>query len=123
MDHVLQQNDRQTLGIYILTQQIALEYFGYAWAFLSIFLEVYNTSEKWKNGLEHIKYAADQFEIDTIRLPWIDFSTRSRAKKERAKWYNLYKIIENTRYRKNNLKRAVFIQLFKYDTIVYTIPL
>lgn len=74
----------------IISHEMVLERTAYTYAFLSLMLKKFNTSEKWTQARDTIILAAEQFELGTTRLPFLDLTTRTTAKKEKKKWYLLF---------------------------------
>lgn len=74
----------------IISHEMALERATYTYAFLNLMLRRFNTAEKWTHVRDTIIIAAEQFELGSTRLPFLDLTTRTTAKKEKKKWYILF---------------------------------
>ncbi len=70
----------------IITQEMTLERLAYTYAFLQQILKTYTTKTSWRQSRDMIISAAEQFEIAGVRLPYLDLTTRSTAKREKKKW-------------------------------------
>jgi hypothetical protein len=77
----------------VITREMALERAAYTIAFLSILLKRYDTSRKWYESRDALIAAMEQFELGSIRLPFIDLTSRTTAKREKRKWTQLYEQI------------------------------
>jgi hypothetical protein len=74
----------------VITREMTLERAAYTYAFLSILLKRFDTSRKWHISRDALIAAMEQFELGTIRLPFIDLTSRSTAKREKRKWAEIY---------------------------------
>ena len=72
---------------------MALERASYTYAFLSQILKTYNTPEKWKASSIAIHAAAQHFEMGLVRLPFLDLTSRTTAKREKYKWRQIFEEI------------------------------
>lgn len=70
----------------IITQEMALERAAYTYAFLNQVLKTYTTKTSWRQTRDLIIAAAENFEIGNTRLPYLDLSTRTTAKREKKQW-------------------------------------
>ena len=68
----------------------AIERACYTYTFLSLILRRFSTAEQWSENKQTIITAAEQFEIGTTRLPFLDLTSRSAALSEKKKWYKYY---------------------------------
>jgi len=74
----------------VLSHTAAVEQVSYIYAFLSLMLRRFDTVEKWNEARDIIYMAAEQFELGTLRLPYLDLSSRHKTKKEKQKWKNIF---------------------------------
>ena len=74
----------------VITREMTIERTAYTYAFLSILLKRFDTSTKWRTSRDALIAAMEQFEIGTIRLPFIDLTSRSTARREKRKWATMY---------------------------------
>jgi hypothetical protein len=74
----------------VITREMSLERAAYTYAFLSILLKRFDTSTKWRTSRDTLVSAMEQFEIGTIRLPFIDLTSRTTARREKRKWSSIY---------------------------------
>ena len=74
----------------VLTQESALERAAYTYAFLSVMLRRFSTAETWNQAKPTIIVAAEQLEAGMVRLPYLDLSSRTTAKREKRHWANLF---------------------------------
>jgi hypothetical protein len=75
----------------VITREMTLERAAYAYAFISILLKRFDTSRKWYASRDALIAAMEQFELGTIRLPFIDLTSRTTAKREKRKWSDIYR--------------------------------
>jgi Ring finger domain len=90
----------------VVSQEMALDRARYTYAFLSVLLRTYRTSQAWKTARDVLIASAEQFEVGTTRLPFLDLSTRTTAKKERQKWAELYTQVSGEPYRTSERVRS-----------------
>lgn len=99
----------------VISQETALERAAFTYAFLSTVLRTYRTSASWRLARELLIASAEQFEVGTTRLPFLDLSTRTTAKRERHKWAELYTQLSGESYRSServkSARRIVVEQL------------
>ena len=74
----------------VVTQEMALERAAYTYAFLSLMLRRFDTAAKWQNSKDSIVAASEQFEMGSTRLPFLDLTSRTTAKKEKNSWAEIY---------------------------------
>jgi hypothetical protein len=74
----------------VLSREIALEQATYTYAFLSLFLKRFRTQRTWNQVRETLQVAREQFEVGMTRLPYLDLTSRTTAKKEKKKWANIF---------------------------------
>lgn len=79
----------------VVTQEMALERAAYTYAFLSLMLRRFVSASNWNKSKDTIVAASEQFEIGSTRLPFLDLSSRTTAKKEKRIWANIYREIGN----------------------------
>jgi hypothetical protein len=48
------------------------------------------TAEQWSENKKTIRTAAEQFELGSTRLPFLDLTSRTAASSEKKKWYKMY---------------------------------
>lgn len=65
----------------VLTQEAALERAAFTYTFLSTILRTYRTSASWRTARDILIASAEQFEFGATRLPFLDLTTRTNAKK------------------------------------------
>jgi hypothetical protein len=75
----------------VLSHTFAVEQVSYIYAFLSLMLRKFDTAEKWGEARDIICMAAEQFELGTLRLPYLDLTSRHTAKKEKQKWKEVFR--------------------------------
>ncbi len=90
----------------VVTQENALERAAYTYAFLSTILRTYRTSAAWRTMRDILIATAEQFEVGTIRLPFLDLTTRTTAKRERRKWSTLFTEMAGESYRSSERVRS-----------------
>lgn len=90
----------------VITQEAALERAAFTYAFLSIVLRTYRTTVAWKAARDTLIASAEQFEFGSTRLPFLDLTTRTTAKKERRKWADLFTQISDEPYRSSERVRS-----------------
>jgi hypothetical protein len=73
-----------------ISHEMAVERASYTYVFLSLMLRRFSSSEEWLNARDTIIVASEQFEIGTTRLPFLDLTSRTTAKKEKKKWHELF---------------------------------
>lgn len=78
----------------VLTQESALEQAAYTYAFLSAMLRRFSTKKRWNQARVTIQVAAEQLEAGMVRLPYLDLSSRTTAKREKRFWANLFETIQ-----------------------------
>jgi hypothetical protein len=54
-------------------------------------LRRFSTAAQWDEARDIIIIASEKFEIGTIKLPFLDLSNRTVAKREKKKWGKLFK--------------------------------
>ena len=81
----------------ILTNEIVIETVSQTYIFLNTILKQYNTTKGWYDSSAHIYSLAEQFQIGAVRLPYMDLTTRPRAKKEMKKWSYIFYELTNER--------------------------
>jgi hypothetical protein len=74
----------------VITREMALERAAYTYSFISILLKRYYNARRWHSSREALIAAMEQFNVGSIRLPFIDLSSRTTAKREKRKWALLY---------------------------------
>jgi hypothetical protein len=74
----------------VVTHEILLERATYTYAFLLVLLEMYKTGQTWFENRDTIISMMERFEIGTIRLPFLDLTSRTTAKREKHHWKTLY---------------------------------
>jgi hypothetical protein len=74
----------------VLSHTIAVEQVSYIYTFLSLMLRRFDTAEKWEEARDTICMAAEEFELGTLRLPFLNLSSRHSAKKEKQKWKDIF---------------------------------
>ena len=74
----------------VITREMSLERAAYTYAFVSILLKRFDSSRKWRASRDALVAAMEQFEIGTIRLPFIDLTSRSTARREKRKWASIF---------------------------------
>jgi hypothetical protein len=89
-----------------ITQESALERAAYTYAFLSTVLRTYRTSASWRAARDSLIASAEQFEVGTTRLPFLDLTTRTTAKQERRKWADLFTQMAGESYRSSERVRS-----------------
>jgi hypothetical protein len=75
--------------------EMTIERITYTYSFLTLMLKRFKTASEWLDARDGIVYAAEQFEIGTTKLPYLDLTTRVSAKQERQKWTNVFKELVN----------------------------
>lgn len=78
----------------VITQEAALERAAYTYAFLSAMNRRFKTAEAWNHAKPIIVVAAEQLEAGIVRLPYLDLSSRSTAKREKQKWATIFQQID-----------------------------
>lgn len=78
----------------VISQESALERAAYTYAFLSVMLRRFSTANNWNQAKATIIVAAEQFEAGMVRLPYLDLSSRTTAKREKRFWANLFETIQ-----------------------------
>lgn len=78
----------------VLAQESALERAAYTYAFLSLMLRRFHSAERWSQSNSIIVAAAEQLEAGMIRLPYLNLSCRTTAKREKQKWATLFEQIQ-----------------------------
>jgi hypothetical protein len=73
-----------------ISNEMAVERACYTYAFLSLMIRRFKTANQWYEARETIIMASEQFECGSTRLPFLDLTTRTTAKKEKKKWRELY---------------------------------
>lgn len=105
----------------VMTQEAALERAAFTYAFLSTVLRTYRTSVSWRAARDILIASAEQFEFGTTRLPFLDLTTRTTAKKERRKWADLFTQMSGEPYRSSerikSARRLVAERLLPQVTI------
>jgi hypothetical protein len=99
----------------IVTQEMALERAAYTYAFLSQVLKTYTTKAAWRQTRDGIIAAAEHFELGTIRLPYLDLTTRSTAKREKRKWSTLYQQVSGEEPRSSARVKSAKRSLLQYQ--------
>lgn len=74
----------------VISSDMAIERACYTYAFLSLMIRRFKTAADWHQARDTIIMASEQFECGTIRLPFLDLTTRTTAKREKKKWRNIY---------------------------------
>ncbi len=74
----------------VITREMALERAAYTYSFISILLKRYYNARRWHASREALIAAMEQFEIGSVRLPFIDLSSRTTAKREKRHWAAIY---------------------------------
>ena len=74
----------------IINHEMALERATYTYVFLSLMLRRFKNSEEWLRARDTIIVASEQFEIGATRLPFLDLTSRTTAKREKRKWSTIY---------------------------------
>ena len=74
----------------VITREMTLERAAYTYSFISILLKRYDTARKWHTNRDALITAMEQFDVGSVRLPFIDLSSRTTAKRERRTWARLY---------------------------------
>jgi len=105
----------------IITQEAVLERAAFTYAFLSTVLRNYRTSASWRAARDILIASAEQFEFGTTRLPFLDLTTRTTAKKERRKWADLFTEIAGESYRSServkSARRILIERVFPQEYI------
>ncbi len=70
----------------VISQEATLERAAFTYAFLSQLLKTYDTPAKWLRSKDAIIAASEHFELGQIRLPFLDLTSRSTAKREKQTW-------------------------------------
>jgi hypothetical protein len=74
-----------------ISDEEALERATYTYAFLSCLLRRFQTRAEWGESLEIITQAAEQFEIGSVRFPFMDLTSRAMARNEKTKWAQIFR--------------------------------
>jgi hypothetical protein len=106
----------------IITQEMALERAAYTYAFLSQVLKTYTTKTSWRQTRDAIIAAAEHFEIGTTRLPYLDLTTRSTAKREKKKWSTSFEKIAGESPRISERVKAAKRGLLNYQGVQLSTP-
>lgn len=106
----------------IITQDMALERAAYTYAFLSQVLKTYTTKTSWHQTRDAIIAAAEHFEIGTTRLPYIDLTTRSTAKREKKKWSTTFEQISGESPRNSPRVLAARRAILNYQGVQLDTP-
>lgn len=99
----------------VVTHEAASERAAYTYAFLCQVLKTYRTKQQWRQTRDAIIAAAEQFELGTIRLPFLDLTGREAAKKEKKKWKELYEEIVGEPTRTSERLKSAKRQLLNYQ--------
>ena len=75
----------------VISHEMALERATYTYSFVSLMLRRFGTAEEWSHAKDTIIMASEQFECGSIRLPFLDMTSRAAAKKERRKWLTTFR--------------------------------
>lgn len=75
----------------LISTEMAIERAAYTYNFLSLMLRRFTTAAQWDEARDIIIIASEKFEIGTIKLPFLDLSNRTVAKREKKKWGKLFK--------------------------------
>jgi hypothetical protein len=74
-----------------ISDEEALERATYTYAFLSCLLRRFESATEWDEALELITQAAEQFEIGSVRFPFMDLTSRAAARQEKTKWAQTFR--------------------------------
>jgi hypothetical protein len=78
----------------VITQEAALERAAYTYAFLSAMIRRFTTARSWSQAKPTIIVAAEQMEAGMVRLPYLDLTSRSTAKRDKQKWATIFQQID-----------------------------
>jgi hypothetical protein len=74
----------------VVSHEMAVERAAYTYTFLSLMLRRFYNSREWLRARDTIIIASEQFETGTTRLPFLDLTSRTTAKKEKKKWMDIF---------------------------------
>jgi hypothetical protein len=107
-------DERLILTVWVVHRHIILERILYSWIFLGIMLDILPTAVQWKEHIPIVNQYAATFEV--VRLPEFDLQTRTSAKREKQKWYQLYLQVYPTklsRSKKYQLRQYILNQIIR----------
>jgi hypothetical protein len=95
-----------------ISRESLIERSAYTYAFLSLLLRRYKTAANWTEHRESIITSVQQFSVEGIRLPFLDVSSRTTAKREKQRWAKFYEELEEgklarTSERIGNARRTI----------------
>jgi hypothetical protein len=90
----------------VISSEMAIERAAYTYSFLSLMLRRFHNASEWKKARDIIIVASEQFEIGHIKLPFLDLTNRSTAKKEKYKWYEIFKEVSGENNRSSRIQSS-----------------
>jgi hypothetical protein len=86
----------------VISHEMAVERAAYTYTFLSLMLRRFHNSSEWLRARDTIIIASEQFEMGTTRLPFLDLTARTTAKKEKRKWASIFTELTDEGLRNSN---------------------
>jgi len=113
----------RTLFLMTLTisRESLLERSAYTYAFLSLLLRRYKTAADWTEHRESIIASIEHFDVQGIRLPFLDISSRTTAKREKQRWAKLYEEMEEGQLARTSERIRVARRAIIHSELFYMI--
>lgn len=77
-----------------ITREMVIERCAYTYAFLSLLLRQFPTAQLWLQHRESIVRTIERFNVADVRLPCLDITSRTMAKREKRRWAKQYSELE-----------------------------
>jgi hypothetical protein len=90
-----------------ITRETILQRSTYTYAFISYLLRRYINAKQWLENREKILSILERFNLYGIRLPFLDLTNRSTAKREKKKWARIYGDLTNGELVRNSKRIAL----------------
>ena len=104
-----------------VTRESVLERSAYTYAFLSLLLRRYMTASEWLDHRDTIVASIEQFHMYGIRLPFLDVTSRTSAKREKRRWAKFYEELEEGQLARTSERIATARRNILHSELFYTI--
>jgi hypothetical protein len=106
-----------------ITRDSVLERSAYTYAFLSLLLRRYKTAAEWIEHRDSIIASMEQFNIQGVRLPFLDLTSRTTTKREKKRWARIYQELDEGRLARTSDRIVQARRNILHSELFYTILL